>query len=69
VGPKGLPPQIVQTLYEAFNAANNDPQTVELLARYIQVPWNRNPTEYRAFAESYYGSVKPLLVKAGLAKS
>lgn len=68
VGPKGLPPNIVQTLYEAFNAANNDPATVELLARYVQVPWNRNPTEYRAFAESYFASVKPLLVKAGLAK-
>ena len=68
VGPKGLPPQAVQALYDAFRAANNDPATLELLARYIQVPWNRNPTEYRAFAESYYVSVKPLLVKAGLAK-
>jgi tripartite-type tricarboxylate transporter receptor subunit TctC len=68
VGPKGLPPNIVQTLYDAFNAANNDPATLELLARYIQVPWTRNPTEYRAFAENYYVGVKPLLVKAGLAK-
>jgi tripartite-type tricarboxylate transporter receptor subunit TctC len=68
VGPKGLPPNIVQTLYEAFNAANNDPATLELLARYVQVPWNRNPAEYRAFAEAYFASVKPLLVKSGLAK-
>jgi hypothetical protein len=36
--------------------------------RYIQAPWNRKPTEYRAFAESYYKRVKPLLIKAGLAK-
>ena len=50
IGPKDLPPAIVQSLYEAFNEANNDPATLELLGRYIQVPWKRNPTEYRAFA-------------------
>jgi hypothetical protein len=33
------------------------------------VPWRRNPQEYRAYAESYFNSVKPLLVKAGLAKA
>jgi tripartite-type tricarboxylate transporter receptor subunit TctC len=68
VGPKDLPPAIVQSLYDAFNEANNEPATLELLGRYIQVPWNRNPTEYRAFAENYYNGVRPLLVKAGLAK-
>lgn len=45
-----------------------DPATLEWLGRHVQVPWNRNPSEYRAFAESYDVSVKPLLVKAGLAK-
>lgn len=68
VGPKDLPPAIVQSLYDAFNEANNDPATIDLLARYIQVPLKLNPTEYRAFAENYFNSVKPLLVKAGLAK-
>ena len=43
--------------------------TLELLGRYIQVPWKKNPAEYRAFAEGYFNSVKPLLVKAGLAKA
>ena len=69
VGPKDLPPAIAQSLHEAFSEANNDPATLELLARYIQVPWKRNPVEYRAFAESYFNSVKPLLVRAGLAKA
>ena len=69
VGPKDMPPAIVQSLYDAFHEANNDPATLELLARYIQVPLNRNPAEYRAFAEGYFNSVKPLLVKAGLAKT
>jgi len=69
VGPKDLPPAIVQSLHEAFAEANQDPAVLQLLDRYIQVPWKRNPAEYRAFAEQYFGSVKPLLVKAGLAKS
>ena len=69
VGPKDLPPAIVQSLYEAFTEANNDPATLELLARYVQVPWRKNPAEYRAFAEQYFNNVKPLLVKAGLAKA
>lgn len=69
VGPKDLPPAIVQSVYEAFAEANQDPAVLQLLDRYIQVPWKRNPTEYRTFAEQYFGSVKPLLIKAGLAKS
>ena len=68
VGPKGLPSNIVQTLHEAFNDATNDPGTQPLLDRFIQVPWRRNPAEYRAYSEAYFNSVKPLLIKAGLAK-
>lgn len=68
VGPKDLPSPIVQSLYDAFAEANSDPATLQLLERYIQVPWKRSPAEYRAFAESYFVSVKPLLIKSGLAK-
>lgn len=68
VGPRDMPPGIVQTLHEAFTEANNEPATAQFLDRYIQVPWKANPTEFRAFAEKYYVDVKPLLVRAGLAK-
>ena len=68
VGPKDLPPAIVQSLHDAFTEASADPELQKLLDRFVQVPWKRNPTEYRAFAEQYFNSVKPLLVKAGLAK-
>ena len=69
VGPKDLPPAIVQSLHEAFTEAHADPATLALLERYIQVPWKRNPAEYRAFAENYFNTVKPLLVRSGLAKA
>jgi tripartite-type tricarboxylate transporter receptor subunit TctC len=68
VGPKDLPAHITQALHEAFTEATNDPGMQPILDRYIQVPWRKNPAEFRAYAESYFNGVKPLLIKAGLAK-
>jgi tripartite-type tricarboxylate transporter receptor subunit TctC len=69
VGPKNMPPEIVDAIYQAFRQAMAEPKVNEYLAKFIQGPWNRNPAEYRAFAEKYYADVKPLLIKAGLAKA
>lgn len=68
VGPKDLPPNIVEAVHLAFKDAMADPRVGALLDSYIQAPWYKTPAEYRAFAEKYYAEVKPLLVKAGLAK-
>jgi len=46
-----------------------DPRVDALLDSYIQAPWYKSPAEYRAFAEKYFVEVKPLLIKAGLAKA
>ena len=54
---------------QAFNEATNDPGLQPLLDRFIQVPWRKNPAEYRAYAEQYFNTIKPLLIKAGLAKA
>lgn len=68
VGPKDLPANIVEAVHLAFKKAMADPRVDTLLDSYIQAPWYKNPAEYRAFAESYFVEVKPLLIKAGLAK-
>ena len=68
VGPKDLPPVAIQTLHEVYSEAMNDAAHQPLLDKFIQVPWRRNPQEYRAFAEKYFADVKPMLVKSGLAK-
>jgi tripartite-type tricarboxylate transporter receptor subunit TctC len=60
---------IVQTIHEAFAEVSNDPGLLQLLDRFLQVPWKRNPAEYRAYAENYFNTIKPLLIKAGLAKA
>ena len=65
----GLPPNIVETVHIAFKDAMTDPRVAALLDSYIQAPWYKSPAEYRAFAETYFVEVKPLLIKAGVAKS
>ena len=69
VGPKDLPANIVEAIHLAFKEAMKDPRVDALLDSYIQAPWYKSPAEYRAFAETYFVEVKPLLIKAGLAKS
>jgi tripartite-type tricarboxylate transporter receptor subunit TctC len=68
VGPKDLPANIVEAVHLAFKDAMADPRVDALLDSYIQAPWYKSPADYRAFAEKYYAEVKPLLIKAGLAK-
>jgi len=68
VGPKDLSPNIVEAVHLAFKAAMADSRVDALLDSYIQAPWYKTPAEYRAFAEKYFADVKPLLIKAGLAK-
>jgi hypothetical protein len=59
----------VQSVHEAFSEVLGDPGLQSLLDRFIQVPWRKGPEEYRVYSEQYFNSVKPLLIKAGLAKS
>jgi tripartite-type tricarboxylate transporter receptor subunit TctC len=68
VGPKDLPADVVEAVLFAFKAAMADPRVDALLDSYIQAPWYKSPADYRAFAEKYFAEVKPLLIKAGLAK-
>ena len=44
------------------------PRVDALLDPYMQAPWYKSPSRYRAYAHKYFVEVKPLLIKAGLAK-
>ncbi|TXL71052.1 tripartite tricarboxylate transporter substrate binding protein [Vineibacter terrae] len=68
VGPKDLPQNVVSAVHDAFKAAMADPEHDKLLAQFIQSSWYKSPADYRAFAEKYFHDIKPILVKAGLAK-
>jgi tripartite-type tricarboxylate transporter receptor subunit TctC len=69
VGPKNMPAEVVDSIYQAFKTAMGEARINEYLDKFLQLPWYRSPAEYRAFAEKYFVEVKPLLIKAGLAKS
>jgi tripartite-type tricarboxylate transporter receptor subunit TctC len=64
-----MPPDVVDSIYLAFKEAMAEPKVNEYLDKFLQLPWYKSPAEYRAFAEKYFVEVRPLLVKAGLAKS
>ena len=68
VGPKGMAPDVVRALHDAFKTAMEDPAVDALLERFIQVRWYKSSADYRAWAESYFTEIKPTLVRAGLAK-
>lgn len=66
VGPRGMNPEVVRTLHDAFKSAMEDPAIDTLLEKFIQVRWYKNSADYRAWAEKYFVDIKPTLVRAGL---
>ena len=68
VGPKGMAPELVKTIHDAFKNASDDPGNAALLERFVQEPWYRDPAGYRAWAEEYRTAIKPAMVRAGLMK-
>lgn len=66
VGPKGLPAAAVDALHAAFRVAMADSRIEARLSKYWQTSWYKSPAEYRAYAESHYVEVQPVLTKAGL---
>lgn len=67
VGPKGMAPEVVKTLHDAFKQAMEDPAVDKLLENFIQTRWYKSPEEYRAWAEKYFVDIRPTLLRAGLA--
>jgi tripartite-type tricarboxylate transporter receptor subunit TctC len=69
VGPRNMAPEVVATLHDAFKKASEEPANIALLERFVQEPWYRDPTSYRAWAEEYHATIKPTMVRAGLIKA
>ncbi len=69
VGPKGMAPEVVKTLHDAFKTAMEDPPVDALLEKFIQLRWYKSSAEYRAWAESYHVDIKPTLARAGLVQN
>jgi tripartite-type tricarboxylate transporter receptor subunit TctC len=68
VGPKGMPPHIVQTLHDAFKAAMFDPQHIAELARYDQELTYLNAEDYGRALREAYAAEKRAVERLGLAR-
>jgi len=66
VGPRGMAPEVVKTLHDAFKSAMEDPAIDALLEKFVQVRWYKSSADYRGWAEKYFVDIKPTLVRAGL---
>lgn len=66
VGPKGMPKEIVDKLYQAFKVAADSDEYKKLLETLRQTEWHRAPAEYATWAQEFYVSERSLVERAKL---
>jgi len=67
-GPKGLDPEVVKKLHDAFKKALEEPSVIEMMAKYDMVPRYLDTEAYRQAVEEVISSEQAALEKIGLAK-
>ena len=66
VGPKGMDPQVVKILHDAFKKALDDPEHHKVLAMFDQVYWYKSPEDYRRWAAETYKAERATIERLGL---
>ncbi|MBL0422972.1 tripartite tricarboxylate transporter substrate binding protein [Ramlibacter sp. AW1] len=66
VGPKGMPPEIVQRLHAAFAKALDEPGMVRILDDLKKERWYRTPAEYAAWARETDKTARSMVEAANL---
>jgi tripartite-type tricarboxylate transporter receptor subunit TctC len=65
-GPKGMNPDHVRILHDAFREALFDPAHIAILDRFDMAPWHLNPADYTAFARKTYAEEGEMIRRLGL---
>lgn len=68
VGPRGLPPQVVETLHQAFKKAMEDPNFIRVSNQVDQPPFYRGPQELGKHLVQIHEQLVPLINSLGLRK-
>jgi tripartite-type tricarboxylate transporter receptor subunit TctC len=68
VGPKGMPPEVVKKLNDAFKSAIDDPEYHKTLENLRQTEWYRNSVDYEKWAREFYLSERSLVERARLTR-
>ncbi|WP_328805737.1 tripartite tricarboxylate transporter substrate binding protein [Sabulicella rubraurantiaca] len=65
-GPKGMDPNVVRRLHDAFREAIFDPTHVAVLDRYDMIPDHKDPADYVAFVRQTMAEEKELIDALGI---
>jgi tripartite-type tricarboxylate transporter receptor subunit TctC len=68
VGPRGLSPQVVETLHQAFKKAMEDPNFIRVSNQVDQPPFYRSPQELARHLVKIHDQLAPLIRNLGLRK-
>jgi len=66
VGPKGIPPQVVKTLHDAFRLAMDEPENLKVLQQLDQNYWYKSSDDYRKWAVETMKSERATIERVGL---
>jgi len=67
-GPRGMDPQVIKRLHDAFKLALDDPKVIQVLDKYDQSVIYLDSEGYAKFARDTYAAEKATIERLGLAK-
>jgi len=66
VGPKGMAPQVVKTLHDAFRLAIDDPENHKALQLFDQSYWYKSSEDYAKWAAATFKAERATIERVGL---
>jgi len=66
VGPKGMPPQVVKALHDAFKRSLEDPDYLKVLAQLDQPAWYQSSEDYARWAAETFKTERATIERVGL---
>jgi len=66
VGPKGMPPEIVKRLHDAFKAAIDEPEHKKTLQQLDQLYWYKSSEDYAKWAAETFKAERATVERVGL---
>ena len=68
VGPKGLPPQIVETLHDAYKKGMEDPDFINIMTQMDMLVYYLGPQDFKNYLLKLRDEIGPLIQQLGLRK-
>jgi tripartite-type tricarboxylate transporter receptor subunit TctC len=66
VGPKGMPPEVVKRLHDAFKRAIDEPEHMQTLQKLDQLYWYKSSEEYAQWAAETFTAERATIERVGL---